>query len=104
MHKTRIRVDQLLLEGEIEKAESYMEARRQVFWDHGYRIRKLNQAYFAFHGAYADQPGGAAGEDPVGAAVRELWDTINSPVQFLKTMAWMTSFKDLEQALARANP
>ena len=35
-------------------------------------MRKLNQAYFAFYGAYADQPGGAAGEDPVGPAVRAL--------------------------------
>ena len=47
--------------------------RRRVFWDQGYHIRKLNQAYFAFYGAYADSPGGgAAGADPVGAAVRAL--------------------------------
>ncbi len=49
-----------------------MELRRQVFVDHGYIIRKLNQAYFAFYGAYADSPVSAAGEDPVGEAVREL--------------------------------
>ena len=42
-----------------------MEARREIFWQNGYAIRKLNQAYFAFYGAYADIPGGPAGEDPV---------------------------------------
>jgi hypothetical protein len=76
-----------------------MEARRQIFWEQGYRIRRLNQAYFAFYGAYADVPGGAAGEDPVGAAVRELWARIGSPVQFLRTMAWMNEFQDLLDAL-----
>jgi len=59
-------------EGEITKAENYMELRRQIFVEHGYLIRKLNQAYFAFYGAYAENPVSAAGEDPVGPAVREL--------------------------------
>ena len=68
MHETRVTVDKLLAAGKIEEAESYMEKRRQIFWNNGYLIRKLNQAYFAFHGAYADVPGGAAGEDPVGPA------------------------------------
>jgi len=31
-----------------------METRRQFFSDNGYFIRKLNQAYFAFHGNYGD--------------------------------------------------
>jgi hypothetical protein len=89
----------MLLEGQIEAAEEYMEARRQMFWQQGYRIRRLNQAYFAFYGAYADQPGGAAGEDPVGAAVRELWRRSNSPEAFLRTMGAMRDFSDLQAAL-----
>ncbi len=59
MHETRVTADRLLAEGKIDEAESYMEKRRQVFWDNGYLLRKLNQAYFAFHGAYADVPGGS---------------------------------------------
>ncbi|HKZ56026.1 MAG TPA: hypothetical protein VJ123_11135 [Anaerolineales bacterium] len=101
MHETRLQVDRLLAEGEIEEAEAYMEARRQVFWENGYRIRRINQAYFAFYGAYADQPGGAAGEDPVGAAVRELRRRIASPAEFLQTIAWMSDYSDLQTALAR---
>ena len=72
MHTTRVTVDALLAAGKINEAESYMEQRRQLFVQNGYTIRKLNQAYFAFYGAYADVPGGAAGEDPVGPAVRAL--------------------------------
>ena len=95
MRQTRVTVDQLLAEGKIEEAEDYMEARRQVFWEQGYRIRKLNQAYFAFYGAYADAPGGAAGEDPVGEAVRDLYASSPSLEAFLKRIAWMTSFDKL---------
>ncbi len=81
MHTTRVQVDALLAEGKVEAAEAYMEARRQIFYNQGYRfLRRLNQAYFAFYGAYADEPGGAAGEDPVGGAVRELRARSDSPV------------------------
>ncbi|HUM63426.1 MAG TPA: hypothetical protein PKZ26_07130, partial [Anaerolineaceae bacterium] len=100
MHKTRVRVDELLAQGKVEEAEEYMEQRRVVFVEHGYMIRKLNQAYFAFHGAYADMPGGAAGEDPVGPAVRALREQAGSLALFLRRIAWMNSFTDLQKALA----
>ena len=99
MHETRVTADKLLAEGKIDEAESYMEKRRQVFWDNGYLLRKLNQAYFAFHGAYADVPGGAAGEDPVGPAVRALRAQSSSLADFVNTIAWMTSFQQLQQAI-----
>jgi hypothetical protein len=99
MRETRLHVDKLLAEGKIEAAEEYMEARRVFFWDHGYHIRKLNQAYFAFHGAYADQPGGAAGDDPVGSAVRTLWEEVGSAPDFLRLMANLDSYQGLQDLL-----
>jgi len=99
MHETRVTVDQLLSENKIEEAETYMEKRRQLFWENGYLLRKLNQAYFAFHGAYADVPGGAAGEDPVGPAVRALREQSDSLADFINTIAWMTSFEQLQQTI-----
>jgi hypothetical protein len=99
MHTTRVKADELLAQGKIDEAEAYMESRRQLFWDNGYAIRKLNQAYFAFYGAYADQPGGAAGEDPVGPAVRALRAQSTSLADFVKTIAKMTSFEELQQAI-----
>ena len=100
MRITRETADQLLAEGKIEQAEDYMEARRVFFWENGYLIRKLNQAYFAFHGAYADQPGGAAGEDPVGAAVRALRSQSLSLADFLNRISWMSSFEQLKKAVS----
>jgi hypothetical protein len=96
MRTTRVTVDALLAEGRIDEAEAYMEQRRQFFWDNGYRIRKLNQAYFAFYGAYAESGGGAAGFDPVGPAVRLLRFRSPSIAAFLDTMAGFTSFEQLE--------
>jgi hypothetical protein len=100
MHTTRVTADQLLAEGQIAEAESYMEQRREFFWDNGYLIRKLNQAYFAFYGAYADQEGGgAAGTDPVGTAVRELRSRSANLEEFIDRIAWMHSFEQLQRAL-----
>ena len=99
MRETRVTVDQLLAEGKVDEAETYMEQRRAYLWENGYRIRKLNQAYFAFYGAYADQPGGAAGEDPVGEAVRNLRANSPSLAAFLKTISWMSSFEQLQRAV-----
>lgn len=101
MHATRIEVDKLLAEGKIEEAEAYMETQRLIFWEHGYIIRKLNQAYFAFYGSYADSPIGPAGEDPVGGAVRELRSRSSSLIKFVNRMAWLTSFEDLQTVMAQ---
>jgi hypothetical protein len=100
MHMTRVTVDALLAEGKILEAEEYMEARRIVFVQNGYLIRKLNQAYFAFHGAYADQPGGAAGQDPVGPAVRALRERSASLADFLREISAMNAYSDLQTTLA----
>ncbi len=99
MHDTRVTVDSLLAQGKIDGAETLMEARRRVMWDHGYQIRKLNQAYFAFYGAYASAGGGAAGSDPVGGAVKLLRRRSASIAEFVNTMATFSSFEELEAYL-----
>jgi hypothetical protein len=98
MRETRIQVDELLAEEQIEAAETYMEERRQEFVAHGYYIRKLNQAYFAFHGAYADKPG-AAGADPIGPAVRELRARSPDLHTFVTRIARITTLAELEAML-----
>ena len=99
MHETRITADAFLAEGKIEEAEAYMESRRAIFLQNGYLLRKINQAYFAFHGAYADSPGGAAGQDPVGPAVRALREQSDSLADFVNTISWMTNFEQLKEAV-----
>jgi hypothetical protein len=102
MHTTRVGADELLAAGKIEEAEAYMEQRRQIFLKNGYLLRKINQAYFAFYGAYADTPGGAAGEDPVGPAVRALRAQSTSLADFINKIKWMTSFEQLQEATRSA--
>jgi hypothetical protein len=90
MHITRLVTDRLLAEGKINEAEQYLENRRQYFWETGIQIRKLNQAYFAFHGSYAAAPGGAAGSEgaDLGQQLRDLREKIPDYAEFMRTVAW----------------
>jgi hypothetical protein len=96
MREIRTAVDAYLAQGEIELAEAFMEEKQQYLLSMGYYIRKLNQAYFAFHGAYADEP---TSVDPIGVEMKELRGKIDSLKEFLNTVADMTSRQDLEEAL-----
>jgi hypothetical protein len=101
MRETRIHVDELLAAGKIDEAEAYMEERRVIFVQNGYQIRKLNQAYFAFYGSYADEPG-ATGSDPIGPALRDLRFYSGSLIDFVRRVRGMTSFEDLQRELTEA--
>lgn len=101
MHETRVNVDELLEKGYVEEAEAYMEARRRLFVDHGYQIRRLNQAYFAFHGAYASYPG-ASGADPIGPAVRQLWALSKSPRDFVHRVGGATTLEEVHRQIREA--
>ena len=92
MRETRLEADLLLAEGKIEEAESYMEARRLVFADNGYFLRKLNQAYFAFHGSYADRPTAVS---PIGDQVRQVREQSDTLKEFIETMSRVSSYDDL---------
>lgn len=99
MYQTRIIVDDLLSKNKVEEAEQFMETRRKMFWENGYQIRKLNQAYFAFYGAYADKPYSAAGADPVGNDVRTLRARSKDLLSFIEKISRMSSYDELRQAV-----
>jgi len=92
MREIRRAVDTYLAQGEIEQAEAFMEEKRQFLASKGYYIRKLNQAYFAFHGAYADRPTSIS---PIGMELKQLRSQSTSIKDFLGTVASMTSRQDL---------
>ena len=102
MRATRIRVDELLAAGQVDQAESYMEERRREFVAHGYRLRRLNQAYFAFHGTYADT--GAAGVNVVGQQIQELRRRSPTLADFLRTAAQFATPEDLAEYLGAPAP
>lgn len=97
MYQTRVIVDEMLQQNKIEEAEQFMESRRKIFWDNGYQIRKLNQAYFAFYGAYANETFSAAGADPVGNDVRILRARSKNLFSFLQKISWMSSYDQLDK-------
>ncbi len=96
MRETRKTVDAYLERGDIEQAEIYMEQRRRRLVSMGYHIRKLNQAYFAFHGTYADTP---AFISPIVLDLRELRDRSDSLEEFLERVASMTSRQELADSV-----
>ncbi|MBK8904079.1 MAG: hypothetical protein IPM53_23050 [Anaerolineaceae bacterium] len=96
---TRVRAEELLAMGDIEGAEAYMEERRLAFLQNGYGIRKLNQAYFAFYGAYGAVPG-AIGSDPTGPMLRDILAHTSSSREFMETVAPIATFADLEEIWA----
>ncbi|MCD6290125.1 MAG: hypothetical protein J7M34_06435 [Anaerolineae bacterium] len=96
MRNTRLAVDALLAKGYVREAEAFMEARRKRFLAHGYAIRRLNQAYFAFHGSYATGPGAVS---PIGPKLTRLRSASPSLAAFLHTVARITSVAELDAAL-----
>ena len=103
MRITREKTDRLLAAGKIKEAEAYMEKRRRFMVAHGYYIRKLNQAYFAFHGNYRAAPGGPATpkKDPIGTRMRLLRRRSSDLRAFLRRVRGMTSLEDLKRAVDR---
>ena len=96
MREIRRAVDEYLAQGEVERAEEFMEEKRQYLVSKGYHIRKLNQAYFAFHGAYADRPTSIS---PIGGEMERLREQSASLKDFLMTVSSMTSREDLLESL-----
>ena len=96
MREIRRTVEEYLAHGKIKLAEEYMEEKRQYLASMGYYIRKLNQAYFAFHGAYADSPTSIS---PIGSELKTLREESSSIKDFLEKASLITSREDLKQAI-----
>lgn len=96
MRVTRARVDELLEEGKIEEAELFMERRRKLFVENGFHIRKLNQAYFAFYGTYADTPTSVS---PIGGQLERFRALMPDVGAFVSSMAGFSSYDRFLEAL-----
>ena len=96
MREIRTAVDKYLAQGEIAQAEEFMEQKRQYLVSMGYAIRKLNQAYFAFYGTYADSPTSIS---PIGVELKKLRERSASLKDFLDTVAAITSRQELAESI-----
>jgi hypothetical protein len=123
MHETRVNVDQIMArikglnaqnealhplddraliaknQAEIDaltvKVERYMEHRRQIFLQNGYRIVKINQAFFAFYGGYQGGIAGIGGADPIGEAVRDIRAMSDGVYEFVTRVRTITTRAEL---------
>jgi len=99
LRETLLTTEQMLAEGNIEEAETYMEARRVWMCEQGYCERKINQAYFAFYGQYADNAAFADANGGLGQNVQDLWDQRASIREFFETIREIVSREALHAAL-----
>ena len=97
MRETRARLEELLEEGKVQEAETYLEERRLRFVEEGHSIRKLNTAWFAFHGTYADGP---ASISPIEPQLRTIRADSADLAEFLDRVAVIDEAGELER-LAR---
>ena len=98
MRETRLMTEELLAQGRIEEAEAYMEERRRFMVDNGFFIRKINQAFFAFHGSYAANP---ASISPINDQLELLRSRSDNLEDFLKTVGTFGSYGEFLGYLAR---
>jgi hypothetical protein len=90
MQKIRQDVDGLLLLGKIEEAERYMEEQRLYINSHGFNIRKLNQAYFAFNGTYP-----SISVNPLTDRVKDVREKSDSLKDFLDEIGKIRNAEEL---------
>jgi len=98
MRSTRIEVDDLLSKGEIDSAEKLM---KETWWKlrlGGYRIRKLNQAYFAFRGRYGNSP---ASISNIGDQVNMLRSNSIELKSFVSTVSEISDYNEFVETLNR---
>jgi hypothetical protein len=95
MHLTRVNTDLLLSAEMIDRAEQYMEERRIYINSHGYKIRKLNQAYFAFHGIYGKDPSAVTNMYDLMKNIRGSFDRL---ADFITEISGMTTYEQLVKA------
>ena len=98
MRDTRAVVDELLQAGRVEEAEVHMETRRLELLENGFFIRKINQAYFAFRGTYADTPFSVS---PIGPEVEELMLLMPDLGEFVRTVRGISNYSEFRSLLER---
>ncbi|MDP6050288.1 MAG: hypothetical protein QGE99_04405 [SAR202 cluster bacterium] len=96
LRETRTGVEEMLENGEIEKAEQYMDKQLWKLKLGGYNIRKLNQAYFAFRGNYAEGP---ASISPIGKELRELRGYFDNVGDFIASISEIGDYRQFHYLL-----
>jgi len=93
MRGIRVTVEGYLARRDVIGADAYMASARLDLAQQGYYVRRLNTAYLAFFGSYANSA------NPYEAKLRRLRARSGSLAAFLQTVSQVRSPADLDQAL-----
>jgi hypothetical protein len=96
LRRIRQAADARLASGDIVGAEAYLEDERRALDARGYRIRRLNQAFFAFHGNYAEGPAASPEVPDSLALLRSRSPTLGA---FVQRVGSITSLEELRAAV-----
>ena len=96
LRQLRLDAEALLADGGIEEAEALMERVRLELAELGWEYRRINQAFFAFRGGYADRPDAVS---PIGAELAALREASSDLAAFIAVARGLTSRADLLAAL-----
>ena len=96
LRQLRLDAEALLADGEIEAAEALMERSRLDLAERGWEYRRINQAFFAFRGGYADRPDAVS---PIGAELAALRRASPDLAAFMAVVRGFTGRDDLLVAL-----
>ena len=73
-----------------------VKKRRVELLDHNFTIRKINQAYFAFHGTYAESPSSTS---PIARYLWDLREQVATVGDLVKLLRPLGTYKEFEQLL-----
>ena len=96
LRETREQAGELLDEGKVVEAEEYMKRQWWKLRLHGFGIRKLNQAFFAFRGRYAEGP---ASISPIGEQVRRARAKYAGVESFLDAVSGVSRYAEFLELL-----
>ena len=99
MRATRLHVEELLGQGQVDEAEGYMRAQRDEVQRHGYATRKQNQAYFAIYGSYGGGPA-ASPRNPIPDLLRQMRERSDSLSDFVFQVRDVTTVDQLRARVA----
>ena len=95
MKKLRINVDQLLSEGKINNAEKLMNESTLILNNNGIKIRKINQAWFAFNGTYGDSPSSISNFNDELTNLIDSYGTLKDAINDIKNISSLDEYKDM---------
>ena len=95
MKKLRINVDQLLFEGKISNAEKLMNESTLILNNNGIKIRKINQAWFAFNGTYGDSPSSISNFNDELNNLIDSYGTLKDAINDIKNISSLDEYKDM---------